>query len=74
LSERTVTQPRPTLRISIPPIIPPLELLQPNSKMSSQIEARPYSWPMDGGFNPRTTALVIVDMQKDCEFLPHSKK
>jgi nicotinamidase-related amidase len=23
---------------------------------------------MDGAFNPRTTALVIIDMQKDCEF------
>jgi hypothetical protein len=53
-------------RISIPPTIPPLELLK--SKMTSRIEARPYAWPMDGAFNPRTTALVIIDMQKDCEF------
>ncbi|EHK99895.1 Isochorismatase-like hydrolase [Glarea lozoyensis ATCC 20868] len=33
--------------------------------MTAQVEARPYAWPMDGAFNPRTTALVIIDMQKD---------
>ncbi|KAF4635319.1 hypothetical protein G7Y89_g2786 [Cudoniella acicularis] len=33
--------------------------------MGPQVEATPYSWPVDGGFNPETTALVIIDMQKD---------
>jgi len=36
------------------------------SKMESHIEASPYVWPHDGTFNPKTTALVIIDMQKDC--------
>lgn len=36
------------------------------SKMESHIEASPYAWPHDGTFNPKTTALVIIDMQKDC--------
>jgi hypothetical protein len=68
----TRTEHTPTPRISVPPSIPPLELLK--SKMTSQIDAKPYSWPIEGGFNPRTTALVIIDMQKDCkliDFLAH---
>jgi hypothetical protein len=72
LSERSLTERRPTFRISIPPTIPPLELSE--SIMVPQVEARPYSWPIDGGFNPRTTALVIVDMQKDCEFSTPSQR
>lgn len=31
-----------------------------------QIEAVPYDWPHDANFSPFTSALVIVDMQRDC--------
>ena len=46
------------------------------SKMESSIDAAPYRWPHDGSFDPKTTALVIIDMQKDCKlylvtFLSH---
>ncbi|EXJ93016.1 hypothetical protein A1O3_01572 [Capronia epimyces CBS 606.96] len=35
---------------------------------SEQITASPYAWPHDASFNQRTTALVIIDMQRDfCE-------
>jgi hypothetical protein len=37
-------------------------------KMDSNIEAQPYRWPHDNSFDPKTTALVIIDMQKDCKF------
>ncbi|KAL1977466.1 hypothetical protein VTN31DRAFT_325 [Thermomyces dupontii] len=30
-----------------------------------QISAQPYDWPHDATFTPFTTALVIIDMQKD---------
>jgi len=40
------------------------------SKMDSSIEAKPYKWPHDNSFDPKTTALVIIDMQKDCECFP----
>ncbi|KAH8672081.1 putative Peroxyureidoacrylate/ureidoacrylate amidohydrolase RutB [Tricladium varicosporioides] len=33
--------------------------------MGRQVEANPYLWPVDGGLDPKTTALVIIDMQKD---------
>jgi hypothetical protein len=43
------------------------------SKMDSNIEALPYRWPHDSSFDPKTTALVIIDMQKDCKlFSPPS--
>lgn len=29
------------------------------------IDAKPYRWPYDGSFDPRKTALVIIDMQID---------
>ncbi len=32
-----------------------------------QIEAVPYEWPHDASFSKFTTALVIIDMQKDCK-------
>lgn len=38
------------------------------SSMDNSIEAQPYKWPHNGGLSPETTALVIIDMQKDCEF------
>lgn len=31
-----------------------------------QITAQPYDWPHDATLTPFTTALVIIDMQKDC--------
>lgn len=31
-----------------------------------QITAVPYDWPHDATMTPFTTALVIIDMQKDC--------
>lgn len=37
------------------------------SSMDNSIEAQPYKWPHNGGLSPETTALVIIDMQKDCE-------
>lgn len=37
------------------------------SDLTGQIRARPYDWPHDGSLNKFTTALVIVDMQKDCK-------
>lgn len=33
-----------------------------------QLPATPYDWPHDASFTPYTTALVIIDMQKDCEY------
>lgn len=30
------------------------------------IKATPYNWPHDASFAPNTTALVLVDMQRDC--------
>lgn len=38
------------------------------SDMDASIDAQPYKWPHNGGFSPETTALVIIDMQKDCKF------
>jgi hypothetical protein len=32
-----------------------------------QVSARPYNWPHDSSLDKSTTALVIVDMQKDCK-------
>ena len=31
-----------------------------------QIAADPYDWPHDATLTPYTTALVVIDMQKDC--------
>ncbi|KZT68654.1 isochorismatase family protein [Daedalea quercina L-15889] len=31
-----------------------------------RIQARPYDWPHDGALSPANTALVIIDMQNDC--------
>ena len=33
-----------------------------------QIPAVPYDWPHDATLTPYTTALVIIDMQKDCTY------
>ncbi len=32
-----------------------------------RVESDPYEWPHDAPMNPKTTALVIVDMQQDCK-------
>lgn len=42
-------------------------LLRQNGNMDPRIDAAPYLWPHDSTFNPKTTALVIIDMQKDCK-------
>jgi len=51
-------------RTPTPSIIPALSF----AKMGSQVNAAPYAWPITCGMNPETTALVIIDMQKDCEY------
>jgi Isochorismatase family len=33
-----------------------------------QISAIPYDWPHDATMTPFTTALVVIDMQKDCKW------
>lgn len=37
-----------------------------------RVHAEPYCWPHQGsrwgGINPNNTALVVIDMQKDCKF------
>lgn len=33
----------------------------------SQIKAAPYNYPHDASLGPDTTALVIIDMQRDCK-------
>ncbi|ESZ92233.1 hypothetical protein SBOR_7359 [Sclerotinia borealis F-4128] len=35
------------------------------SRMDGQFHARPYNWPHDASLDKSTTALVIIDMQKD---------
>lgn len=35
------------------------------SSMDASIDAEPYKWPHDGTFGPATTALVVIDMQRD---------
>ena len=36
------------------------------SKTPGQIKANPYNWPHDASLSPQTTALVVIDMQRDC--------
>lgn len=54
-------------RTPTPSIIPALSF----ARMACQVDATPYAWPISGGMNPKTTALVIIDMQKDCEYHLH---
>ena len=35
------------------------------SRPATMLQAKPYQWPHDSSFGPSTTALIIVDMQKD---------
>lgn len=48
--------------------VPDLPRVMPLSKTKQgQLDAVPYDWPHDASFNKFTTALVIIDMQRDCE-------
>lgn len=54
-----------------------LELARNNSgplrpQLRGQLYADPYNWPHDSSLDVATTALVIVDMQKDCKFISSS--
>jgi len=33
-----------------------------------RVDAQPYNWPHDASMDSKTTALVIIDMQKDCKY------
>lgn len=48
---------------------PVMEPAQPVARKSKkgQILAQPYDWPHDASFSPFKTALVVIDMQKDCK-------
>lgn len=41
------------------------------SSSDCRVVADPYGWPHNGSLSPETTALVIIDMQRDCKG-PHS--
>lgn len=41
-----------------------------NTAMSGPVQAEPYHWPHDGRLESATTALVVIDMQRDCESFP----
>jgi len=53
------------------PIMEPSRAVVHHKAKKGQIEAVPYDWPHDAGFSPFTSALVIVDMQRDCQLAPH---
>ena len=67
-----LNQRRATLKLHHPS---PSPLIQSPSKAQSiissnpamSIKARPYDWPHNASLNPRTTALVVIDMQVDCK-------
>jgi hypothetical protein len=52
------------------PIMEPSQAVSHHKVKKGQIEAVPYDWPHDAGFSPFTSALVIVDMQRDCQLIP----
>jgi len=35
---------------------------------AERVDAQPYHWPHDAPMDSNTTALVIIDMQKDCKY------
>lgn len=46
-----------------------MQKIQGSSTMQqkmSQIKASPYGWPYDACLFPSNTALVVIDMQRDC--------
>ena len=49
-----------------PVIEQPKPILERKVK-KGQVEASPYDWPHDATFSPFTTALLIIDMQRDCK-------
>jgi hypothetical protein len=40
--------------------------------LPGQVRAQPYNWPHDASFTHQNTALVIIDMQRDCKGSPSS--
>lgn len=40
-------------------------------RMEPDIEATPYRWPHDGSLDPKSTALIIIDMQMDCKLISY---
>ena len=53
-------------------VFEPLQLSSTLTAMqlsSRQIVAEPYPFPHDASLSPNTTALVVVDMQRDCEII-----
>ena len=51
------------------PVMEPPRAPPHRKAKKGQIEAVPYDWPHDASFSKFTTALVIIDMQRDCEFV-----
>lgn len=43
-----------------------------NLNRTGPVKALPYDWPHDSSFGPRTTALVMIDMQRDCMYTSDS--
>jgi hypothetical protein len=50
------------------PIVEKPRQLPHHKVRKGQLPAHPYDWPHDATFTPYTTALVIIDMQKDCGY------
>lgn len=48
------------------PIIERTQQVPQHKVKKGQVPALPYDWPHDATLTPYTTALVIIDMQKDC--------
>jgi hypothetical protein len=36
---------------------------------AGRVDAQPYNWPHDAPMDSKTTALVVIDMQKDCQYI-----
>lgn len=49
------------------PVMEPPRAVPHHKVKKGQIEAVPYDWPHDASFSKFTTALVIIDMQRDCK-------
>jgi hypothetical protein len=59
----------PTTKLSVEKTINLKSILhRPLGSMEPRIDAAPYLWPHDSTFDPKTTALVIIDMQNDCKY------
>ena len=53
------------------PIMEPSHTIAHPKVKKGQIEAVPYDWPHDAGFSPFNSALVVMDMQRDCALISH---